>query len=685
MSTLTPIWTCPSRLLVSLSLVLILTLSACTPLPDPAMGLTSNSQPAAPTPDPLTDESWGRGTPETPADAATGLPVGQAFVDLSSNGAPVPQWMLSADEVEHVKTLLDRLPSVECPPMAEPAGYRGMVVVLGAGDVGVRHAYDGWVWRGSPAAMNPQTTCQLDPGREVERFLLSSAQPYLDSGVFSTIAAELNLPLPTPLVTPPSTATAAPAAVATAVSAQPAGDLLPPTNGLAHTWRDYETALVRAILPPTLANGVCDWQVLGHTGQEVYVWAFCAAYQAGADTSAASVPAVLSMADDGHTVTARIPREGSYYPEDVRAMFPPKVQQQVFDRLPEATLSRLEQHARRLTLPTLPPLGAAETIKPRPGISATGAHIDLYSGRSDNPAWELNELDLEQLDALLEGLPVVDCPAMPGQLGYRGVIVGLGHADESRLTAYAGTLWFGYAGVNPRATCLADQGRAVERFLLGSAQPYLDPKIFNAITAGLVLPVPTPLVTPTPAPTLAPGFVRDADEVLGLQFTRPARWEPRQVTGLSRAYCVAGPPTENPVAPPAFYFTVVPPGFLNEDASAYNWWSRDELAAAFAAGIGEQFTSPRAPAGYEEHHTYTRLADVTVDGFSAIVVENERPWAIAAGTKDRRVLVRLVGAVLVVGAYYTIEEELRDFVEVVTSFRIGTTLRVRAANLKSGD
>ncbi len=478
---------------------------------------------------------------------------------------------------------------------------------------------------------------------------------------------------PAPTAEPQAMATAG---AATVVNVTAAGDLLPPANGLAHTWRDYETALVRAILPATLANGVCDWRVLGHTEREVYVWALCAANQPETDIAAASLPAVLALADDGHTVTARIPRDGTYYPEDVRALFPADVQEQIFGRLPEAMLSRLEQHARRrLTLPTLPPLGAAEIIPPRPDVSAAGAHIDLYSGRADNPRWDLNELDLAQLGALLEGLPAVECPPMPGQLGYRGVVVGLGMADESRMTAFGGTLWFGYPAANPLATCLADPDRAVERFLLGSAQPYLDPQVYEAITADLALPLPTPLATLAPTPTLAPGFVGDADEGFGIQFTRPASWEQCQATGLSRLYCVAGPPTENPVAPPAFYYTLLPPGFMNEDASAYNWWAPDELAAASAAAVGEQFTSPRAPAGYEEYHTYTRVADVTVDGFNAIVVENERPWAIAAGTKDRRVLVRLGQSTLVLGGYYGTGEELRDFEEVLASLQLGTIMR----------
>ncbi len=475
---------------------------------------------------------------------------------------------------------------------------------------------------------------------------------------------------PAPLVTP----TAAPEAVATAVSAQTAGDLLPPANGVTHTWRDYEIALVRAILPATLANGVCDWEVLGHSGQEVYVWAFCAAQQPGADIAAASVPAVLSLADDGHTVTARIPRDGSYYPGDVQALFPVAVQQMVFDRPSSETPARLAQHARRrLTLSTLPPLGAAETVTPRPDVSATGAHIALYSGRAD-PRWDLNELDLAQLDALLEGLPAVDCPPMPGQLGYRGVVVGLGLADESRMTVYGGTLWFGYAGANPQATCLADPNRVVERFLLGSAQPYLDPQLYETITADLALPVPTLLATPAPTPTLAPGFVRDADEGFGVQFTRPVDWELCQGTGLSRLYCPTSPATENPIT--GFYFTLLPPGFLNEDASAYNWWSVEDLATAFSTKIGGQFTSPHAPAGY---NTFTRLPDVVVDGFTGAVVESEPVWEAPAGTKDRRVLIRLGAGALVLGTYYATDSELLIFEEVVASFRIGPALRARAA------
>lgn len=576
------------------------------------------------------------------------FPTARIYLTLDAPEGPAPMLMLSSYKVDDGKPLVIVLLAT--------GPYATMDRLEAAGIV------DDFATMVESARAIP-----LDPG--------NVAPPLWQAAAAAVSPVPFGSPAPT--AEPQAMATAG---AATVVNVTAAGDLLPPANGLAHTWRDVETALVRAILPATLANGVCDWRVLGHTEREVYVWALCAANQPETDIAAASLPAVLALADDGHTVTARVPRDGTYYPEDVRALFPAGVQEQIFRQLPEATLAPLEQRTRRrLTLPTLPPLGAAEIIPPRPDVSAAGAHIDLYSGRADNPRWDLNELDLAQLGALLEGLPAVECPPMPGQLGYRGVAVGLGMADESRMTAYGGTLWFGYPGANPLATCLADPDRAVERFLLGSAQPYLEPQVFEAITADLVLPLPTPLATPAPTPTLAPGFVPDADEGFGVQFARPGDWEQCQVTALSRLYCVAGPPTENPVAPPAFYITLLPPGFMNEDASAYNWWAPDELAAAFAAAVGEQFTSPRAPTGYEQYHRYARLADVTVDGLSAIVVENERPWGIAAGTKDRRVLVRLGAGALVLGTYYTTDSELLIFEEVVAAFRIGTRLRAGPA------
>lgn len=201
---------------------------------------------------------------------------------------------------------------------------------------------------------------------------------------------------------------------------------------------------------------------------------------------------------------------------------------------------------------------------------------------------------------------------------------------------------------------------------------------------GTPAPEQTVIVTyVTATPAVPSGWQREGDEALDVQFRRPESWEKCQDTELSRLFCEkVSAPGENPLAPPAFYMTLLPPGFMNEGATAYNWWSPDELAAAFNTAVGERFTSSQAPAGY---NSYTRLPDVMVDGFTGAVVESEPVWEAPAGTKDRRVLIRLGDAVCVLGTYYGTEAELHTFEQVVTSFRIGTTLRTRAPNIKGGD
>ena len=84
MSTLAPILPRPSRLLVSLLLVSILTLSACAPLPGPSVELTPNLQPAAPTPL-VTPSPTHTVAPKARAAAAGAAPPA-ALVDIALGG-----------------------------------------------------------------------------------------------------------------------------------------------------------------------------------------------------------------------------------------------------------------------------------------------------------------------------------------------------------------------------------------------------------------------------------------------------------------------------------------------------------------------------------------------------------------------------------------------------------------------
>ncbi len=79
-------------------------------------------------------------------------------------------------------------------------------------------------------------------------------------------------------------------------------------------------------------TAVCGWEVLGEREAETYVWAIC---QSPSGT-AVSAPAVLiwSAGDAGarRLLDTRVPRDGTYYGEDVRHLFPPDVQKRIFDR-----------------------------------------------------------------------------------------------------------------------------------------------------------------------------------------------------------------------------------------------------------------------------------------------------------------------------------------------------------------
>ncbi len=113
-------------------------------------------------------------------------------------------------------------------------------------------------------------------------------------------------------------------------------------------WVEYESALANAILPKGI-QGRCEWELLGQRGAEVYVWAMC--FTGG---MAGSMPAVVHLAVNGKIENVQVPRDGSFYSRDVRALFPPEVQEKVFAYQSPPNLGA---HIRaRLANPNLPPL-----------------------------------------------------------------------------------------------------------------------------------------------------------------------------------------------------------------------------------------------------------------------------------------------------------------------------------------
>jgi hypothetical protein len=91
-------------------------------------------------------------------------------------------------------------------------------------------------------------------------------------------------------------------------------------------WMMYEAALLKATIGKD--DGLCEWALLGIAEKEVYVWVKCKLR--GPIGTVMSVPAAIYLGEDGEIIKVAIPRDGKYYPEDVRSLFPPEVQAKIF-------------------------------------------------------------------------------------------------------------------------------------------------------------------------------------------------------------------------------------------------------------------------------------------------------------------------------------------------------------------
>ncbi len=94
---------------------------------------------------------------------------------------------------------------------------------------------------------------------------------------------------------------------------------------LARDLQDVEVELARRFVDDP--DGECGWEVLGEGDMESYVWAIC---QSPGGT-AVSAPALIHWEAGRRTVLKiRMPRDGSFYEEDVRLLFPAEVQERIF-------------------------------------------------------------------------------------------------------------------------------------------------------------------------------------------------------------------------------------------------------------------------------------------------------------------------------------------------------------------
>jgi len=150
------------------------------------------------------------------------------------------------------------------------------------------------------------------------------------TSAFPTETPILTAVSPTPVPTSTSISiTIAPSPLPT----QPIIPMITPDALQVERWKEYEAALARTILKD-VESVLCEWEILGQSDQEVYVWAVCMSIFSVVSTGLpyhAEMPAVIHIGTDGAVQSVEIP--GIHYGPDIIRMFPPDAEEKYFDRL----------------------------------------------------------------------------------------------------------------------------------------------------------------------------------------------------------------------------------------------------------------------------------------------------------------------------------------------------------------
>lgn len=145
-------------------------------------------------------------------------------------------------------------------------------------------------------------------------------------------------------------------------------------------WKEYENALAKSVLPHLLPEEVlCEWDILGRTAQNVFVWAVCRDEMGGG-----SIPAVIHLEEDG-TILNIETTESNWSEENLNRLFPADVQAR-FVLYPSGRAREMAEHIEwrrsHLEEPPLIVLSAASAPQPtqttwlpyNPNGSDTGCH-----------------------------------------------------------------------------------------------------------------------------------------------------------------------------------------------------------------------------------------------------------------------------------------------------------------------
>lgn len=132
---------------------------------------------------------------------------------------------------------------------------------------------------------------------------------------------------PPPTVTPTATAVVF---LSTPPPTQPPVPILTPDAIQVERWQEYQTELIKAVLsgydPVFYQYALCEWDILGRSGQEVYVWAWCATRGEGGGDR----PAVIHLDTNGAIQKVTVPAiNNSTWVSQIQAMFPEDVREKL--------------------------------------------------------------------------------------------------------------------------------------------------------------------------------------------------------------------------------------------------------------------------------------------------------------------------------------------------------------------
>ncbi|MGB2964350.1 MAG: hypothetical protein WBB69_10235 [Anaerolineales bacterium] len=131
-------------------------------------------------------------------------------------------------------------------------------------------------------------------------------------------------------------------------------------------WREYEIALAQSMIPSTSTEEViCEWEVLGESENELYVWAVCTTTFPYPQTDdifpGVQNAAVIHLGEDGEALNVNTARDGTHFEVDVIVMLPASASKKVLSNTID--YKRLEDHLLfRKDNPFEPPLYALDAL-----------------------------------------------------------------------------------------------------------------------------------------------------------------------------------------------------------------------------------------------------------------------------------------------------------------------------------